>query len=84
MAVEDGTSDLLTRLAGGERRRGQFLSDIVRGMAEAPGVPGTDLQTMRFALQGVVGQVQALEGRLAMTESLVRRLQAEREVGVAR
>jgi hypothetical protein len=69
LAVEDGTGDMLTRLAGGERKRGQYLSDIVRGLAESAGVPGADVQTLLFAVRGVTGQVQTLEGRLARVES---------------
>ena len=34
LAVDDGIGDLLTQLAGGERKRGQYLSDLVRGLAQ--------------------------------------------------
>lgn len=60
---------MLTELAGGERRRGQYLSDVVRGLAMTKGMPGADVQTLLFAVRGVTGQVQALEGRLAVLES---------------
>lgn len=69
LAVDDGVGNLLTELAGGERRRGQYLSDVVRGLAMTKGMPGADVQTLLFAVRGVTGQVQALEGRLAIIES---------------
>jgi hypothetical protein len=69
LIVEDGIGDLLTQLAGGERKRGQYLSDLVRGLAQTKGAPGADAQTLLFAVRGVTGQVQGLEGRLSMVET---------------
>lgn len=69
LIVEDGIGDLLTQLAGGERKRGQYLSDLVRGLAQTQGAPGADVQTLLFAVRGVTGQVQGLEGRLSMVET---------------
>ena len=69
LAVDDGIGELLTQLAGGERKRGQYLSDLVRGLAQTQGAPGADVQTLLFAVRGVTGQVQGLEGRLSMVEA---------------
>ncbi len=69
LAVDDGIGELLTQLAGGERKRGQYLSDLVRGLAQTQGSPGADVQTLLFAVRGVTGQVQGLEGRLSAVEA---------------
>lgn len=71
LAVEDGIGDMLSTLAGGERKRGQYLSDLIRGMAKVTGKPAMDTVTMEFALRGLAGQVQTVEGRLAMLEAKV-------------
>ncbi len=69
LVVDDGINELLIELAGGERRRGQYLSDVVRGLAMTKGMPGADIQTLLFAVRGVTGQTSALEGRVAMIEA---------------
>lgn len=69
LAVDDGIGDLLTRLAGGERKRGAFLSDVIRGLAQTHGTPGADVQTLLFAVRGVTGQVQGIDGRLSVVET---------------
>lgn len=69
LAVDDGIGDLLSQLAGGERKRGQYLSDLVRGMSKVAGKPAMDTVTMEFAIRGLAGQVQALEGRMAVAET---------------
>lgn len=71
LAVEDGIGDMLSALAGGERKRGQYLSDLIRGMAKVTGKPTMDTVTMEFALRGLAGQVQTVEGRLAVLEAKV-------------
>jgi hypothetical protein len=76
LVVEDGINDMLTELAGGERRRGQYLSDIIKGMVMTRGMPGVDAQTLLFAVRGVTGQMQGLEGRVAMIEAQLAARQA--------
>jgi len=78
LAVDDGIGELLTQLAGGERKRGQYLSDLVRGLAQTQGAPGADLQTLLFVVRGVTGQVQGIEGRLSMVEAQLAPLLAQR------
>lgn len=68
LMVEDGIGDTLSALAGGERKRGAWLSDLVRGMAQAKGHPEADANTLLFAVRGVAGQVQMIEGRVATLE----------------
>lgn len=68
LMVEDGIGDALSALAGGERKRGAWLSDLVRGMAQAASQPAMDTNTLLFAVRGVAGQVQTIEGRVATLE----------------
>jgi hypothetical protein len=77
LMVDEGVGDLLTELADGERRRGQYLSDVVRGLAMTRGMPGADVQTLIYAVRGVTGQVHTLEGRLAVAESQIAAMRAE-------
>jgi hypothetical protein len=74
LAVDDGVGDLLTRLAGGERKRGQWLSDLVRGMADQVGqTSGSDFDALRLSHAGLIGQVRANQGQQLALEA---RLQA--------
>lgn len=75
--VDEGVGDLLTRLAGGERKRGQWLSDLVRGMADQAGqVAGSDFDSLRLSHAGLIGQVRVQEGRLLALEVKVQALEA--------
>ena len=74
LSVEDGIGALLSELAGGERKRGQWLSDLVRGMSDhAAQVAGSDFESLRLSHAGLIGQVRQNEGRLLLMET---RLQA--------
>lgn len=77
LMVEDGISETLAALAGGERKRGQWLSDLVRGMAQTKGQPPVDGNTLLFAVRGVAGQMQTAEGRIATLEAQVSALIAQ-------
>lgn len=69
LMVDEGISDLLTQLAGGERRRGAYLSDVIRGLASTTASPGADALTMTFALKGMGSSVAGLEARLSRVEN---------------
>lgn len=77
LAVDDGIGDLLTQLAGGERKRGAYLSDLIRGMAQTQGSPGIDVQLLFNAVRGLTGQLAGVDGRVAMLESEVERLTSQ-------
>lgn len=77
LAVDDGVGDLLTRLAGGERKRGAWLSDLVRGMDDqARQVAGNDFDSLRLSHAGLIGQVKIQEGRLLALEVRLQALEA--------
>jgi hypothetical protein len=69
LAVGDGVGDMLTQLAGGERKRGEYLSSLVRGLYETRAQAGLPLETLQFAVQGHSGQLLSLHGRLVALEN---------------
>lgn len=69
LLIDDGVGELLTVLAGGERKRGKWLSDAVRAAHESQfEITGSEVETIRFALQGMAGQLKAHEARLLELE----------------
>ncbi len=70
LVVDDGVGEIMTEMAGGERRRGQWLSDLVRAMHEQgiKAQQGGDLETLRYSVTGMTGQIKILEGRLVNME----------------
>lgn len=69
LTVEDGVGEMLAALAGGERRRGQWLSDLVQAMhTQQETSIGNDLETMKFAVAGLAGQQKMIEARLLRVE----------------
>ena len=79
LSVDDGVGELLTDLAGGERRRGQWLSDLVRGQHSQLGkAGGGDVETLRLTISGLMGQVRQNEGRVLTLEA--RLLAVERQL----
>lgn len=69
LSVDDGVSDLLSQLAGGERKRGEFLSKLLRGMAQHRGPEVTDTAMLGLSMRALYGQVQSIDGRLAVVEA---------------
>ena len=69
LIVSSGVGDLLTALAGGERRRGEWLSKMVTSLHEQnTNAQASDLDQLRFAVTGVIGQTKMLETRLFQVE----------------
>ena len=70
LTVADDIPDKLTALAGGERKRGQYLTDLIRATydVQATTQTGLDLEGLRLQLLGLAGQVQALESRITQME----------------
>jgi hypothetical protein len=77
LSVDEGVGDLLSDLAGGERKRGQWLSDLVRAMHEAgQRVHVSDIEQVKLAFSGLLGQQKQLEGRVIQLERQVSALMA--------
>lgn len=68
--VDDDIPAMLTELAGGERKRGEKVSEIVRDLYQsrnrAPG--GSQTDRIENELAGVAGKMRELEGRLVTIE----------------
>lgn len=70
LMIDDGIGEIMTDMAGGERRRGQWLSDLVRAMHEqgVKAQQGGDLEALRYSVMGMSGQIKMIEGRLVNME----------------
>lgn len=81
LVVDDGIGEIMTEMAGGERRRGQWLSELVRAMYEQgiKAQAGGDLEALRYSVTGMTGQIKILEGRLVNMEKQVAALIAKVE-----
>ena len=84
LSVADDIPEKLAALAGGERKRGQFLTNLIRSLydAQATTQEGMDIEALRLQVLGLAGQVKALEARLAQVEKTLAVLiadNAERE-----
>ena len=73
LTLEDGTKEKLARLAGGERRIGGYLSDLVAAMDERGNTSTpVDYEQLSYALNGLIGTVKMIEGRLLQVENRLR------------
>jgi hypothetical protein len=65
LVVDDGVGALLVQLAGGERRRGAYLSALARSLATAEGAA---FGTQALAVQGLAARMGGIEGRIEALE----------------
>ena len=79
--VDDDIPAMLTELAGGERKRGDKVSEIVRDLYRsrnrAPG--GSQVDRIENELSGVAGKLRELEGRLLKAEGELAALRSQRQ-----
>ena len=70
LAVDNGTVDMLAELAGGKRKMGGYVSQIVRELhAGSRAIIGsTQLDRIEMTLVGVSASVRDLEGRVSSLE----------------
>ena len=70
LTVADDIPEKLAVLAGGDRKRGQFLTGLIRSMydAQMTATEGMDTEALRLQLLGLAGQVKTLENRLGRIE----------------
>ena len=74
LLVEDDVPAMLTELAGGERKRGEKVSALVRALYEARAARPAASQADRIEheLAGITGRIRELDGRLSALERLAR------------
>ncbi|MEM7132067.1 MAG: hypothetical protein AAF702_37510 [Chloroflexota bacterium] len=78
LVVDDGIGDKLVALAGGERKRGRWISDTVRAAFDNQAVSqSSDLNTLRLAFAGLAGDVASLHGRVDKVEATTAALVAQ-------
>lgn len=76
LTVADGVGDMLTTLAGGERKRGQWISNLVTAMHEQYAqIDKSDLEQLKLGFAGLTAQVKHLEDRLVGAENSIRQLE---------
>jgi hypothetical protein len=78
LMVDTEVVEMLDEMAGSERKRGQYISQLVRN-AYAAQRHNTELRTMdvealRLTVIGLAGRVAAVEGQLVQVQSQVARL----------
>ena len=75
LLVDEDIPAMLTELAGGERKRGEKVSELVRAVYEGRGRAkgGSDLARIENELAGVAGKLKEIEGRLLQVEGTVQR-----------
>ena len=68
VVMDDDAAELLLHLAGSSRKQGLFLSELIRTAAAAQAVTGqaagSELESLRQALQGLALEVMRLKARL--------------------
>lgn len=80
LSVDDGIGDMLTDLAGGERKRGQWLSELVRAMHEQrQQFAISDIDQIKMGFAGLVGTTKMLEGRIVQLERQLAAVIADRQ-----
>ena len=69
LVVEDGVGDMLTKLAGSERRRGQWMSDLAKAMIEnREQAAASSLDELRLSFVGLLSEVKLQDVRIARLE----------------
>jgi hypothetical protein len=73
LMLDEDVIDWLDNLAGGERKRGQYISQLIRSAyaakQSAPDVRTMDVDALRLMVQGLAGRVIAVEGEVANLRS---------------
>ena len=80
LTVDDDIPALLTELAGGERKRGDFLTGVVRQLysGHLQQTRGDDLESIPLSQAGLAGAVKGLDVRLSSVERQLAAVIADR------
>lgn len=66
--VDTGTADMLTALAGGERRRGKYISRLINAIYHNQESEPTELDDLKLSFRGMAATQKTLEQRVAKME----------------
>lgn len=71
--------DKLSELAGGERKRGEYLTQLIRAIyaGQQEVSAGSDFEQLRLGFAGMVGKQKELEGRVLRVEGQLSALMAK-------
>ena len=80
--MENGGGGLLTALAGSERKRGQWVSELALTKYEQDQQIGaSDLEEIRISFSGLVAHTKMLENRVTHLERRLMTVEARQNVG---
>ena len=79
LSVGEDIPDKLSELAGGERKRGEYLTQLIRAIyaGQQEVSAGTDIEQLRLGFAGMVGKQKELEGRVLRVEGQLLALMAK-------
>jgi hypothetical protein len=73
LMLDADVTDMLDELAEGERKRGQYISQLIRNAyaakRSAPDVRTMDMDALRLMVQGLAGRVISAEGEIISLRS---------------
>ena len=78
LSVDEGIGELLNKLAKGERKRGDYLSQLLRSIDAGEDVTGMDVESLRLMVQGMGGRLKSVEGELMRLQAQLAAIIAER------
>ena len=79
LSVDEGIGNLLNKLAKGERKRGDYLSQLLRSIDEGEDVIGLDVESLRLMVQGMGGRLKTLEGEMMRLQAQLAAIIADRQ-----
>lgn len=79
LVVSADIPDKLTALAGGERKRGEYLTQLVRAVyaGEHEAQAGADTEQLKLTVTGLAAKQMMLEGRLLTVEKELAAIEKE-------
>jgi metal-responsive CopG/Arc/MetJ family transcriptional regulator len=82
LMLDSDVIEMLDELAEGERKRGQYISQLIRSAyaakRSAPDVRSMDLDALRLMVQGLAGRVLTIEGEIINLQSQLAALNVQR------
>jgi hypothetical protein len=82
LMLDSDVIDWLDNLAGGERKRGQYISQLIRNAwsvsKSLPDVQGMNVDELRLTVLGLAGRLTAVEGEVANLRSHLAALVSDR------
>src|SRR5690606_10077132 len=65
LTVDDGTSELLVKLAGSRNKMGETVSNLVRAASTAEQIPAaSDVETLRLMIMGLSAEIKLMKQQL--------------------